>query len=147
MNVRAIAAFLLLLAPCSLLPGSEPARPTPPATNWVLPIFSDKEGYRVLRATGSEAAPGKNDTLLVTNLGITIFTGDASERVETVFLSPLATFSTKDNRARGDKTVRVVRDDFEATATSWEYDHARKHVTLDGDVRIVFNAEIKDLLK
>lgn len=116
--------------------------------NWVLPIFSDKEGYRILRATGSQAVQGKaKDTLLVTNLGITIFSGDASDRVETIFLSPLATFSLKDNRANGDQTVRLVRDELEATAVAWNYEHAEKRVTLHGKVRIVFNAELKDLLK
>jgi hypothetical protein len=130
--------------------GAGAAEPAPtPAVNWVLPIFSDKEGYRILRATGSKAEklPGANDAVRVTNLGITVFTGDATDRVETVFLSPLATFSTKDNRAQGEKTVRIVNDDFEATATNWIYDHSRKHVTLRGNVRIVFNVEMKDLLK
>jgi hypothetical protein len=124
------------------------AESAPPATNWVLPIFTDKEGYRMLRATGSQAVQGKTkDTLVVTNLGITIFSGDASERIETIFLSPLATFSLKDNRASGDQTVRIVRDDFEATGRKWDYDHAQKRVTLKGNVRIIFNAEMKDLLK
>lgn len=118
-----------------------------PATNWVLPIFTDKEGYRSLTARGSEVRQFAKDSITVTDLSITVFSGDAAARVETIFLSPLATFFPKDNRASGEKQVRVVRDDLEATGTRWSYDHARKRVTLEGDVRIVFNAEVKDLLK
>jgi lipopolysaccharide export system protein LptC len=147
MSAGRAMAFLLLLAPCALLPGGEAAAPTP-AVNWVLPIFSDKEGYRILRATGAQAVPSQDkESVLVTDLGITVFSGDAAERVETVFLSPLATFSLKDNRASGDKTVRLVRDELEATAVAWDYDHAQKRVTLHGKVRMIFNAELKDLLK
>jgi lipopolysaccharide export system protein LptC len=140
----ALAAFVALAA------AGRAAEPTPaaaPALNWVVHVFSDKEGYRVLTARGAEARAQTNDNVLVTNLSITVYTGDATAQVETVFLSPLATFSAKTNRASGDQSVRVVRDDFEATATKWNYDHARKHVTLEGDVRIVINADLPSLLK
>lgn len=138
--------LLLLLLLAARSPAAEPA--ASPALNWVLPIFSDREGYRVLTARGSEARPpGPDGGLLVTNLHITVFAGDASNRVETVFMSPLAKFHAKDNHAGGDQTVRIVRDDLEASARTWAYDHAQKHVTLTGNVRIVFNSEIKNLLK
>jgi hypothetical protein len=141
-------SFRFLLFALALWPHlTRAAGSGPPATNWVLPIFTDKEGYRSLTARGSEVRQIEKDRITVTDLSITVFSGDASARVETVFLSPLATFLTKANQATGDKFVRVVRDDLEATGTRWTYDHARKHVTLAGDVRIVFNAEVKDLLK
>jgi hypothetical protein len=136
--------FLLLLAPLSLLRG---AAATAPALNWVVHAFSDNEGYRLLSARGSEVRPGPDDTVIVTNLNITVYTGDETARIETIFLSPLARFFPKSNRASGDKTVRVVRDDLEATAQKWEYDQKRKHVTLEGNGRIVMNAAMKDLLK
>lgn len=135
---------LLVFAACGLLPRGDAAAP---ANNWVLPIFSDKEGYRVMTARGSEAGQNSDKSYTVTDLNITVFAGDATGRVETIFLSPLARFTPKDKLATGDKTVRVIRDDLEATGTRWVYNHAQKHVTLDGNVRIVFNAEIKDLLK
>lgn len=121
--------------------------PSSPATNWVLPIFTDKEGYRSLTARGSEVRPIDKNSIAVTDLSITVFSGDAAARVETIFLSPLATFLPKEKRATGDKSVRIVRDDLEATGTRWTYDHAEKRVALEGDVRIVFNAELKGLLK
>lgn len=117
------------------------------ALNWVLPIFTDKEGYRSLTARGSAIRPISKDIIAVTDLSLTVFSGDATARVETVLLAPQAVFEPREQRARGDKGLRVIRDDLEATGTRWTYDDARKHVTLEGNVRIVFNAEIKDLLK
>jgi hypothetical protein len=92
---------------------AEPA--SAPALNWVVHVFSDKEGYRVLTARGAEARAQTTDSVLVTNLSITVYTGDATAQVETVFLSPLATFSARTNRASGDQSVGVVRDDLEGT--------------------------------
>lgn len=123
------------------------AEPGAQALNWVLPIFTDKEGYRSLTARGSAIRPISKDVIAVTNLSLTVFSGDATARVETVLLAPDAVFEPRENRARGEKGLRVIRDDLEATGTHWTYDDARKHVTLEGNVRIVFNAEIKDLLK
>ncbi len=137
----------LILPLLSFASGLRAVERSSPATNWVLPIFTDKEGHRSLTARGSEVRPLDKNSIAVTDLSITIFSGDAASRVETIFLSPLATFLPKENRALGDKSVRIVRNDLEATGTRWVYDHAQKHVTLDGNVRIVFNAEIKDLLK
>jgi len=134
--------FSLLV--CLLAHGAEAP---PPAMNWVLPIFTDKEGYRSLTARGSEVRPLGNDSVTVTDLNITVFSGDAASQVETVFLSPLANFNRNAKRADGDQSVRIVRDDLEATGKKWTYDHGQKRVTLQGKVRITFNAEIKDLLK
>jgi hypothetical protein len=137
----------LLLTPCSLLPAGDSPSPPAPAVNWSLPIFSDKEGFRVMTARGSEARPGANDGIVVTDLNITVFSGDADAKVQTIMLSPAATFYPKQRQAGGDRSVRVLRDDLEATGQRWTYDQAKKLVTLDGDVRIIFNAPIGDLLK
>ena len=53
----------------------------------------------------------------------------------------------KEDLARGDQGMRLIRDDLEATGTQWTYDHAHKKVSLHGRVRIVFKAEVKNLIK
>src|SRR5687768_3894026 len=82
-----------------------------PAQNWVLPLFTDKEGYRMLTARGSDARAVGDKVYSVSNLNIIFFSGDASARTESVFLSPLAVFAAADKRVSGDKGVRIVRDD------------------------------------
>ena len=123
-----------------------PAVVTAPAVNWVLPIFTDKEGFRSMTLRGSEVrAAGRN--VEVTDLNITIFSGDAAAQVDSILLSPTAVFMPKENRARGDRAVRFIRDDVEVTGVGWTYDHTTKKVSLQHDVRVTFRAQINDILK
>ncbi|MGH7956910.1 MAG: LPS export ABC transporter periplasmic protein LptC [Opitutaceae bacterium] len=114
--------------------------------NWVLPIFTDKEGYRSMTLRGSEVRPAGR-SIAVTDLSITIFSGDAKTTVDSVLLSPAAVFLPRENRARGDKSVRLIRDDVEVTGVGWDYDHASKKVSLQQNVRVTFRAQLNDILK
>ena len=135
---------LLLLFPCSPLPGGEAAAP---ATNWVLPLFTDKEGFRSMTLRGSEVRPVGTKQIAVTDLSITVFSGDAAARVDTILMSPAATFFPKENRASGEKTVRLIRDDIEVTGENWTYDHAAQTVIIRKNTRIVFREQLRDILK
>jgi hypothetical protein len=117
-----------------------------PAVNWVLPIFTDKEGFRSMTLRGSEVRPtGKS--IEVTDLSITIFSGDAATQVDSMLLSPSAVFTPKENRAGGEKSVRFIRDDIEVTGVGWTYDHTAKKVSLQQNVRVTFRAQLNDILK
>lgn len=147
MRFRRFAVSLLLLSPAALLRGGEATAPaTAPAFNWVLPLFSDKEGHRLMTLRGTEVRPTGPD-ITVTNLSITVFSGDAAAKVDSVLLSPLAVFHPKENRASGDQTVRYIQDDIEVTGTRWSYDHAAKKVSLRENVRVTFSAKLNDILK
>jgi hypothetical protein len=151
-RLRAAMRFGLLLAPSSLLtcPAATPppaaADFSAPAVNWVLPIFTDKEGYRSMTLRGSEVRP-VGRTIAVTDLSITIFSGDAATTVDSMLLSPSAVFLPKENRAHGDKSVRFIRDDIEVTGVGWNYDHSAKKVSLEHNVRVTFRAQLNDILK
>ena len=127
-------------------PVAAPALPDSPAVNWVLPIFSDQEGHRLMKLQGTEVRP-IDGRVAITNLMITTFTGDARATVDSILLSPRAVFSPKDHTARGEQTVRFIQDDVEVTGTRWAYDHAAKKVSLEGDVRVTFRARITDILR
>ena len=143
--VKRLLIPLGLLACCGPARAVDPAALTP-AKNWVAPLFT-KQNFRSMTLRGSEARATTSGAVNVVDLNLTVFSGDASNRVETVLLSRAATFQPKENLAHGDQGVRVIRDDLEAFGTHWTYDHAQKKVSLQGGVRIVFNAEFKDLLK
>ena len=143
---RSIVGFFLLLSPFSLLRGGEAAATAAPAVNWVLPLFSDKEGYRTMTLRGTEVRP-TGQTVTVTNLNITIFSGDAAARVDSILLSPAAVFFPKENRVSGDQSVRFIQDDVEVTGTRWSYDHRAKKVSLRENVRVTFRAKLNDILK
>lgn len=119
---------------------------TAPALNWVLPVFT-KEGYHSMTARGSEARITGDHQFEVTDLNLTLFSGDATNRVENIILSPAATFLSQTRVAHGEKLVRFIGDDIEASGTRWVYLHDQKKISLDGAVRVTFRAELKNLLK
>jgi hypothetical protein len=117
-----------------------------PAKNWIFPVFS-KEGYRTMTARGTEARVSAEHQFDVVDLNLTLFSGDAAAKVENIILSPAATFQSDKKIAHGEKTVRSIGDQVEATGTRWMYWQTEKKISLDGDVKVVFQAELKDLLK
>ena len=117
-----------------------------PAIQWVAPLFT-KDNFRSMTARGARASFPSNNEVAVVDLSLTVFSGDAAGKVETVILAPAATFLPRESLARGETGVRVIRDDLEASGVHWTYNHAQKKVSLTGRVRIVFNAEFKNLLK
>jgi len=117
-----------------------------PALNWVLPVFT-RENHRSMTLRGSRATFPSAHEVNVVDLNLTVFSGDATNRVETIILSSAATFFPQESRALGNQGVRLIRDDLEAVGREWSYHHVQKKVSLQGHVRIVFNAELKNLLK
>jgi hypothetical protein len=143
--------FILTALACAVAHAQAPTTPAvtaapAPAHNWVLPIFTDKEGFRSMTLRGSEVRPMGKD-VGVTNLNITIFSGDEKAQVDSILLSPSALFSPKENRASGEGVVRYIRDDIEVTGVGWSYDHVAKKVSLNSRVRVTFRAQLNDILK
>lgn len=133
-------------APVNAAAAAEAEAAPAPASNWVLPIFTDKEGYRSMTLRGSEVRPLQGG-VTVTDLNITIFSGNATPVVDSMLLSPVARFMQKEMRASGDKSVRFIRDDIEVTGVGWVYDHDLKKISLQQNVRVTFRAQLNDILK
>ena len=127
-------------------PDSLPPPTTPPAINWVLPLFTDKEGWRTMTLRGTEVRRN-TDSIAVTDLSITIYSGKEDSKVDTILLSPDAKFFPKETRASGSTTVRLIRDDIEVTGVGWTYDHSAKKVSIEKNVRVVFRTPLNDILK
>ena len=148
-SARSTLVALVCAAALSALSGASetsPPPPEPPARNFSLPAFT-KEGYRsfLLRASTARFVGQKEIELRDTNL--TVFTGDASNAIETIILSPIATFLTDQNIAQGPGPVRLIRDDMEITGTGWRYDHAHKTVSITKNTRVVFHTPLPDLIQ
>jgi hypothetical protein len=144
-----IRPLLILVLAWSFARAQAPttAAPAPaPGQNWVLPIFTDKDGFRSMTLRGSEIRPS-GKSIEVADLNITIFSGDADARVDSILLSPSAYFFPKEERASGEKSVRFIRDDIEVTGTGWSYYHSNRKVSLHQNVRVTFSAQLNDILK
>ena len=130
---------------CALAGAADPVA-LAPASDWVLPVFT-RENHRSLIVRGARATFPSARQADVVDLNLTVFAGDATNHIETILLSPAATFHPQESRADGTAGVRLIRDDLEATGDDWTYLHAQIKVSLHGSVRVIFNAELKHLLK
>ena len=146
--------FLIGLWACNLpgagLSRAAGERPTSltanaPVINFRVPTFNGE--YRSWLLCGSKGVYVDDNRLDIVDLNLTVFSGDASNRVESVFLSPEAVALLSESRVRGPGPVRLITDDFEATGEDWLYDHREKKVSIHRNVRVVFHAQLNDILR
>lgn len=117
-----------------------------PIINFRLPTFSP-EGFRQWLVRGSEARLLSAKEIDIHELTLTIFSGDAQDRIETMILSPEAKVHTESQTVSGPDTIRVIRDDLEASGADWTYDHREKRIVMKKNVRVTFRAELKNFLQ
>lgn len=139
-----IPLVFLVAFPAGAQTGTNPA--AAPAQNWETKIFT-KEGFRSMILRGTEVRLAAANRYDVLDLSITIFSGRADAHVDSILLSPVASFFAKEDRANGDKAVRLIRDDMEITGEQWTYLHAERKVTIRKNTRVVFHASLPDLLQ
>lgn len=118
----------------------------PPARNWTLPLFT-REGYRQMTLKGDEVRPVSADRIDIVGMNVTVFSGGPEARVDSVLLSPEATFLINEKVARGDKTVRLIRDDVDVTGEGWSYSYNEKKVLISRHAHVVFHSALPDILK
>lgn len=118
----------------------------PPARNWTLPLFT-KEGYRQVTLRGDEVRPVSSDRIDVTGMNVTVFSGNPDARVDSVLVSPEATFLLNEKVARGDRSVRLVRDDVDVRGDGWSYNYNEKKVLIYRRTHVVFHSALPDILK
>lgn len=151
LRLTLLPLFLGCLAPdAGLLHGAD-ERPTAftagaPVVNFRVTTFT-AEGHRSWLLSGSEGVYVSQNQLDVTDLNLTVFVGDASNRVDSIFLSPAATALVNDGQVRGPGTLRLITDDFEATGENWFYDHGAKKVSIRKNVRVVFHSQLQNMLR
>jgi hypothetical protein len=117
-----------------------------PVINFRLPAFTP-EGYRAWLVRGSEARYASENQIDIKELTLSVFSGRADEKVETLILSPVAVVHPTEAVATGPSSIRVINDQFEASGTNWRYAQKEKKVSIAKNVRVTFHAEFKDILK
>lgn len=117
-----------------------------PIVNFRLPTFTP-EGFRQWLVRGTEARLVSTKEIDIRELTLTVFTADATDRIETMILSPSAKVLTDSQVVSGAGTIRVIRDDLDATGANWTYDHKEKRVSMRRNVRVTFRAELKNFLQ
>jgi hypothetical protein len=128
---------------------AEPARRVSspsPVVNFSLPIFND-EGYHSMLIRGAQASLRNPARIELTDMTLTVFSGDESRTPETILLSPLALVFPGEERVEGPGALRLVRPDLELTGADWSYDHGAKKILINRRSRIVFPTSLTHLLK
>lgn len=148
-----LAAKILLLAVLAALPA--PAQNATrisaqkPILNFSLPTFTNPGGYRDWLIRGSQAWMIEDNVIDVRELNATVFSGDATNRIDTIMVSGSARINPTDQIITSDSPLRIINvdDGFDATGEGWQYTHKTKTVTLAKKVRVVLRAEFKNLLQ
>lgn len=117
-----------------------------PIVNFRLPTFT-ADGHREWLVRGSEARTTDGRAVDVRELSLTIFRGDASERIDTMILSPLARVLPDEQTVAGPGAIRVIDEEYEAGGADWSYDHRAKRISIRKDVRVAFRSELRNLLQ
>jgi hypothetical protein len=137
-----IGAGLLAAVLC----GAEDTPVAPPARNWTLPLFT-KEGYRQMTLKGAEVRPVTTNQVDISGLDVTVFSGGPEAKVDTVIVSPQASFMINERVARGDQSVRLVRDDVDVTGVGWTYYYSEKKALIYHSAHVVFHSGLPDILR
>ena len=139
--------LLLAVVVVSALPGQTPEISAPaPVKNFSLPFFND-DGSRTLLVRGTEAILTDPRKPVLTEMTVTLFSGDASNKVESVLLSRVATVDTTTQVIEGSDAMRFVRDDVEVSGEAWRYEHAARRIVIQRKARVVLRAELPQILK
>jgi lipopolysaccharide export system protein LptC len=139
--------FLLCFVPvAAALAANTQISADKPIVNFRLPSFTP-EGHRAWLVRGSEARFANENLIGIKELTLSVFSGRADEKVETLILSPTAEVRPADAVITGPDTIRVINDQFEAAGRNWRYEHKAKKVSIGRNVRVAFRAEFKDYLK
>jgi hypothetical protein len=147
MNRPALVVFLCgLIASGTVHAAGPQVQANAPILNFSLPSFNE-QGFRTMLVRGREAIVTSKIEARLRDMTLTVFSGDAAARVETVFVSPAATVRLDERVVFGEESVRVVNDRFELLGTDWRYEHDAKRILIRAGARVVFQTEVRDLLR
>jgi len=117
-----------------------------PIVNFRLPDFTP-EGNRAWLIRGTEARYLSKAQVDIKELNLTIFSGQADGKIETLLLSPAAEIRIGDLVARGNDSIRIINDKFEASGSGWNYWHKEKRVSISRNVHVVLHTQLKSILE
>ena len=113
--------FLLCLVPAATaLAQNTQISTDKPIVNFRLPAFTP-EGQRAWLVRGSEARYAGPNEIGIKELTLSIFSGKADGKLDTLILSPVALVHPADAVITGPETIRVISDEFEASGSGWRY--------------------------
>ena len=153
MMLRAITVLLLVL--CSALNAADSGvAANAPVINFKLSLL-DEQGNRTGLLRGSEARYISSSQIDLVAMQYITFIDNGTNEIDSTLLAPTASVLMENGKARvhGDDSVRLIRKNVEVTGEQWTYEHSGKNnstpkkIVIERNVRVVFQIELKDILK
>lgn len=83
----------------------------------------------------------------VLEMELTLFTGRADERIDSMLAAPSASFWPEKRFVSGRESVRLERIDLTVTGSDWSYDHTARKILIQRDAHVILRAALGDILK
>lgn len=149
-HVFSLRALLVSILGAAGLQAADPSGPristNAPVKNFSLPSFNDA-GFRTMLIRGREAVIHSEREIRLSDMTLTLFSGDETTKVETVLVSPTAVIDPAEQLVTGQDFVRLIGQDVEVSGSQWRYEHGEKRILIGKDARVVFRTELKDILR
>jgi len=137
-------AFLLFTAIAVAAHGQ--MTPDAPIKNFKLPMF-DNAGTKLWDLRGEEAKYISQDRVDLFTMHLKVFKTDGSGALQIEIESPQATVFANQHLVTGSDSIRIHNDDFEISGRNYTWKGREQNVTIREDVRVVFKAQLQDILK
>ena len=113
-----------------------------PLKDFTIPGFG-KDGLPTWILKGSELHYVDKKNAEVRRMNLQVLVGKGDRNVETDLFSPVAFFFLKENRAMGQKSLRIHGNNFKITGRQWQWDGNNRTVKIQKEVKVTFNENVK----
>ncbi len=137
---------LLLLAAITATVAHGQMTPDAPIKDFKLPMFNDA-GTKLWDLRGAEAKYISQDRVDLFTMNLKVFKTDGSGVLQIEIQSPQATVFANQHLVTGTDSIRIFNDDYEISGRNYTWRGREQHVTIREDVRVVFKAQLQDILK
>jgi hypothetical protein len=112
-----------------------------PVDDFVMPIFDD-DGHRMWEARGESAVLGTDESLHVTDMRLSCFTGSNGTTEAFFAVSDAATIIPGTHKALGESKIEIFGENFCASADAWEFFGDSKKIVAKNNVRVLLDGTI-----
>lgn len=153
MMLRAIPALMILIS-SALTAAESGVAASAPVVNFKLPVLNE-QGIRTSLLRGSEARYISSTQIDLVGMQYTTFIENTTNEIDSTLLAPTASVLIENEKVfvHGNEKVRLIRKNVDVTGEQWTYEQAGKKgstpkkIVIERNVRVVFQIELKNILK
>ncbi len=121
--------------------------PDAPVLDFKLPMFGEKNGYKIWELRGREGRYVSEERIDVVGMELRLFSGKADIKVHTTIESPAATMLVSKSQALGKSEIKITGNQFQIEGEDWKWVGSSRTITVDKNVRVSFQQRLAGILK